>query len=133
MHLLYLLMNIPKCTRCHAVKVKRNGNTRHGQQRYKCTVCNFQFSANPTNKLISAGELICINKLLLERLSLRGICRVMDVSMTWLLAHIEQVYTTLPSHLHVLSQNIDFQSPLDEQLDLMIYQLLEKKGGIPND
>ena len=126
-------MNIPKCTRCDAIKVKHNGYTRHGQQRYKCNICSFQFSAHATNKQITSAEIICINKLLLERLSLRGICRVMDVSMTWLLAHIEQVYAALPSHLHILSQNMDFQSPLDEQFDLMIYHLLEKKGAMPND
>ena len=42
-----------------------------------------------------------IKKLLLERLSLRGICRVLDISLAWLLDFIAKVYDQLPDDLYV--------------------------------
>lgn len=106
------------------------GTTRHGQQRYKCKGCGYQFSALNNQKIITAAELSIINKLLLERLSLSGICRIMDVSMPWLLQHIEQVYNDIPEHLYVLTVDANFASNFDEQLDSMICKYLEKKSNI---
>jgi insertion element IS1 protein InsB len=40
-----------------------------------------------------------IKRLLLERLSLLGICRVMDISLRWLLNFIAELYDTLPDDL----------------------------------
>ena len=40
-----------------------------------------------------------VKSLLLERLSLRGICRVLKVSLTWLISFIEQLYLTTPADL----------------------------------
>src|SRR5262245_50569411 len=46
-----------------------------------------------------------IKVLLLERLSLRGICRVTGVSLTWLLHFITELYCALPDDPNVtLSQ-----------------------------
>jgi insertion element IS1 protein InsB len=42
-----------------------------------------------------------IKVLLLERLSLRGICRVTGVSLTWLLDFIAEVYAESPDDLNV--------------------------------
>lgn len=42
-----------------------------------------------------------IKRLLLERLSLLGICRVMGVSLRWLLTFIAELYDTLPDDLNV--------------------------------
>jgi hypothetical protein len=41
-----------------------------------------------------------IQKLLAERISLRGICRVVDISLTWLLEFIKQLYRQLPDDLN---------------------------------
>lgn len=131
-YLLYLIMNTPSCPRCYDTKIKRNGYTRHKKQRYKCAGCGLQFIDHPTHKVIAATDIDRINKLLLERLSLRGICRVMDVSMPWLLAHIKQLYANVPPHLYILSQDLDFQPYADEQFDKLIYALLEKKVLIQN-
>ena len=46
-----------------------------------------------------------IKKALLERNSLRGICRIFDVSLTWLLAFVAELYAVLPADL-----GIDLQS-----------------------
>jgi insertion element IS1 protein InsB len=50
---------------------------------------------------IGATEREMIQRLLLERLSLAGICRVMNVSLRWLLTFIEQLYQALPPDLNV--------------------------------
>jgi IS1 family transposase len=43
-----------------------------------------------------------IKSLLLERISLRGICRVLKVSLAWLINFIEQVYLTTPADLQLV-------------------------------
>jgi len=41
-----------------------------------------------------------VDKLLLERISLRGICRVLGVSLAWLLVYIKVKYSDLPEDLN---------------------------------
>lgn len=120
------MLDLP-CPKCFSDKITEYGKTRHGKQRYKCKNCEYQFSANPRNKIISVTDLERIDKLLLERLSLRGICRVMNVSLSWLLQYIESLYAQLPDHMHIITHDIDKETYIDEQLDAMIYDLLEKK------
>jgi insertion element IS1 protein InsB len=42
-----------------------------------------------------------IERLLLERISLRGICRAVGVGLKWLLGFLVQCFEALPEHLHV--------------------------------
>jgi IS1 family transposase len=42
-----------------------------------------------------------IERLLMERISLRGICRAVGVTLKWLLGFLVQCFATLPDHLHV--------------------------------
>ena len=71
-------MVIPEaCPQCGATQFKKNGHTRHGKQNYQCKECERQFSAGANNRLISPER---IENLLRERISLRGICRAVDVS-----------------------------------------------------
>jgi insertion element IS1 protein InsB len=42
-----------------------------------------------------------IARLLLERISLRGICRVVEVQLKWLLGFLVRCVEALPDHLHV--------------------------------
>ena len=42
-----------------------------------------------------------LKDLLLERLSLRGICRVLKVSLTWLLAFLKEIWSDLPDDLNM--------------------------------
>lgn len=120
-------MNTTQCPKCGSNWVKKNGNTRHNQQRYLCKICTYQYSEHPTNKQISARELTIINNLLLERISLRGICRSVDVSMTWLLEHIEGLYAQLPDDLHVLPKQFFEAIPTEEPLDRLIVAFMQKK------
>jgi IS1 family transposase len=42
-----------------------------------------------------------VERLLLERISLRGICRAVGVGLKWLLGFLVQCFEALPEHLHV--------------------------------
>jgi hypothetical protein len=59
-------------------------------------ICGCQFVENPEQKLISAEKREQIRKLLLERIPLRGICRVMEVRLRWLLGFMASEYEQLP-------------------------------------
>jgi len=87
------------CPRCGLSHIKRNGHTHYGEQNYLCKKCNRQFVEN--SQRVSEEEKALIQRLLLERLSLRGICRGAEVSLTWLLGFIAEVSAALPDDLNV--------------------------------
>jgi insertion element IS1 protein InsB len=95
-------MVIPEsCPACGSTRYKKNGHTRHGKQNHFCKNCERQFSAGADTLLISAERRADIANLLRERLSLRGICRAVGVSLTWLLHFMMECFASCPDHLHV--------------------------------
>jgi insertion element IS1 protein InsB len=76
-----------------------NGHTHYGQQNYRCLECGRQFVANSQH--IDDDQKELIKRLLLERLPLRGICRVCGVSLPWLCGFIAELYDRLPDDLGV--------------------------------
>jgi insertion element IS1 protein InsB len=92
-------MTIPLCPDCGSTHVKRNGHTHYGEQNYRCKSCGRQFVEESQH--IQEAERDIIRRLLLERLSLSGICRVMGVSLRWLLRYIAGIYKDLPDDLGV--------------------------------
>ena len=89
------------CPDCGSVKIKKNGHIHNGKQNYRCKECRRSFVANPENILISQEKRELIKKLLLERVSLRGICRSVGVSLRWLLGFIVEVYKESPDSLNI--------------------------------
>ena len=51
--------------------------------------------------LVSDERRTLIVHLLCERISLRGICRAVGVSLTWLLHFMVERFAACPEHLHV--------------------------------
>ena len=95
-------MVIPEsCPVCGSTRYKKNGHTRHGKQNHQGKNCERQFSAGAANRLIAAERRAEIANLLRERLSLRGICRAVGVSLTWLLHFMVECFASCPAHLHV--------------------------------
>jgi transposase-like protein len=93
-------MVIPaSCPECGSTRYKKNGRTRHGKQTHLCKTCARQFSAEANPQLISQERRAVIEHLLRERLSLRGICRAVGVSLTWLLHFMVEVLCGLPRSL----------------------------------
>ena len=89
-----------RCPRCQLSHIKRNGHTYYGKQNYQCLRCARQFVIK--NETVSPEKQEIIKSLLLERISLRGICRVLKVSLTWLLNFIEQLYLKTPEDLQFI-------------------------------
>jgi insertion element IS1 protein InsB len=89
------------CPACGSNRYKKNGHTRHGKQNHQCKTCGRQFTANPLDRRIVSEQRLRIEQLLRERISLRGICRAVGVSLTWLLHFMVECFTTCPDDLHV--------------------------------
>lgn len=86
------------CPACLSDKIKKNGLTHYGKQNYRCKACGRQFVAGSTHR-ISAEKRTYIEAALTERLSLRGICRVFGVSLTWLQAFAHLLWKQVPCNL----------------------------------
>ena len=88
------------CPSCNSTSTKKNGHIHNGKQNHCCKECGRQFVLNREQILISSAKRERIRKLLLERVPLRGICRVEGVSLRWLLSFITVLYDQLPDDLN---------------------------------
>jgi insertion element IS1 protein InsB len=61
--------------------------------------------ADATDRSISHEQRTLIEHLLCERISLRGICRAVGVSLTWLLHFMVECFAACPDDLHVWLPN----------------------------
>lgn len=93
------------CPECGSKNFKKNGHTHNGKQNHQCKDCKREFVLNPEKKTISEEKKELIKKLLLEKIALRGICRVVDVSLQWLSGFIITIYDALPDDLNVETIN----------------------------
>ncbi len=89
------------CPACGSSRYKKNGHTRHGKQNHQCKACERQFSATADDRLVADERRTRVEHLLRERISLRGICRAVGVSLTWLLHFMVECFTACPEDLHV--------------------------------
>ena len=103
------------CPNCNSTDTKKNGHIHNGKQNHYCKECGQQFVQNPEQILISDHKRERIRKLLMERIPLRGVCRVEGVSLRWLLSFIVDLYEQLPDDL-----NFQLKGEVD---GLLIYTL----------
>ena len=89
------------CPRCEAPTYKKNGHIHNSKQNYQCQDSGRQFGEYFEQYLISDDTRVLIERLLLERISLRGICRAVGVGLKWLLSFLVRCFEALPDHLHV--------------------------------
>jgi transposase-like protein len=89
------------CPRCKSPKYKKNGHIHNGKQNHHCHDCGRQFVQCFEQYLIAEDKRTLIESLLVERISLRGICRAVGVTLKWLLGFLVQCVEALPDHLHV--------------------------------
>lgn len=87
------------CPHCQSVKIVKNGKSWYGKQNYKCHGCKRQAVERKPSLELTAEELL--KRLLLERLWLRAIARVLQVSMGWLLPPIQQLWRQVPAELPI--------------------------------
>jgi transposase-like protein len=91
------------CPRCKSSKYKKNEHIHNGKHNHYCHDCSRQFVQCFAQYLISEDKQALIERLLLERISLRSIGRAVGVSLKWLLGFLVQCVEALPEHLHVQS------------------------------
>ena len=89
------------CPACGSHRDKKNGHTRHGKQNHQCKACERQFSATADDCLLTEERRTRVEHLLRERISLRGICRAVGVSLTWLLHCLVECFAACPEDRHV--------------------------------
>ena len=106
-----------KCSHCQTENTKKNGHTHYGKQNYYCLSCNRQFVEGGQDWFVNQSDKVLIDKLLLERISLSGICRVCDVSEQWLLGYIKELYGNLPDDLNAAAVLPDIASYLSDRMD----------------
>jgi len=103
------------CPRCGSPKYKRNGHIHNGKQNHQCQDCGRQVVKCFEQYLISDDTRALVERLLVERISLRGICRAVGVRLKWLLGCIITCFEDLPDHLYV--------QPVVGNQDVMIHRL----------
>lgn len=92
------------CPRCDSPNYKRNGHTHNQKQNHRCNCCGRQFVLDPQWSSISDKQKTYIKRMLLERVSLRGICRILKISIQWLLQFMFYFYEQLPDDLNLNMQ-----------------------------
>src|SRR5918992_5172998 len=103
------------CPRCQSPKYKKNGHIPNGKQNHQCHDCGRQFVECFEQHLVSDDIRALIERLLVERISLRGICRAVGVGLKWLVGFLVECFEALPDHLHV--------QPVTCKQNVMIQQL----------
>jgi transposase-like protein len=83
---------IPACPRCRCAHVVRNGKTKAGSANFRCRGCDRCFVADPKRNPITEERKDLVDRLLLERLSLRAISRATGISRSWLQGHVNELY-----------------------------------------
>ena len=89
-----------KCPSCQSTLVKKNGHIHNGKQNYRCVTCGRQFVLEPTQRIVDEKTKNQVRRALLERVSLHGVCRICEVSMSWLLEFIDDIVEELPQDLN---------------------------------
>ncbi len=93
-------MKLYNCVKCGSNRIKKYGHIHNGKQRHCCKCCGFQFVEDNQKRVINDLEKALVERLLLERISLRGICRCMHISLTWLLNFMVNLYHQCPEDLN---------------------------------
>ncbi|MFD2574690.1 IS1 family transposase [Spirosoma soli] len=87
------------CPGCGSSNIIKNGRTYYGKPRGKCKHCQRQFVFMRCYQPLSAEQKRRIELLLAERVSLEGICRVMEVKAHQLYAYMDELYAEVPQDL----------------------------------
>jgi hypothetical protein len=86
------------CPACGSPQLKNNGHMHRGTQHHQGKACGRQCVASAAGCIIPDERRTLIGHLLRERISLRGICRAVGVSLTWLLRCMVERFAACPEH-----------------------------------
>jgi insertion element IS1 protein InsB len=89
------------CPECGSQLFKKNGHIHTGKQNHQCKECGRQVVVDATDRVIDEEQRKVVERLLCEKISLHGICRVIGVSIRWLMDFMVARFAAVPEHLHV--------------------------------
>jgi insertion element IS1 protein InsB len=89
------------CPECGSQQFKKNGHIHTGKQNHQCKDCGRQFVVDATQRVIDEEQRALVERVLCEKISLRGICRALRVSIRWLMDFMVACFAAVPEHLHV--------------------------------
>jgi insertion element IS1 protein InsB len=89
------------CPACASPQFKKNGHIHTGTQNHRGKACGRPFVMHAENRLLDEGQCALVARLLLEKISLHGICRAVGVSIRWLMDFMGACCDTAPDHLYV--------------------------------
>lgn len=116
------------CPSCQSENIKLNGHIHNGKQNHLCKNCGRQFVLNPDNKVITAGDKAIIDRLLLEKISLAGIARTIEVSQVWLQGYLSDLYASQPDDLYAdLPDQASMHTHLEDKFDEYVYHIAPLK------
>ena len=95
-------MNVREvCPACASQQLKKNGHIHNGKQHHRCKDCGRQCVLQPENRVIAQDHRTLVERLLLDKISLHGICRAVGVSIRWLMDFSVACFEAAPAHLHI--------------------------------
>ncbi len=69
------------CPACGSNQCKKNGHIHTGKQNHQCKTCGRQFVLDAENRVIAEDQRTLVERLLLEKIFLHGICRADHTSL----------------------------------------------------
>ena len=124
--------NKARCPYCLGTNLRAKGwKKKKGlkkNRRYKCKDCKKHIMLEGSLWFVSKTQINLIDKLLLERIALRAICRVVEISLTWLLCYVKKLYSKQPDDLNYCMPKraeVELQV-IDSELDEM-WSFVQKK------
>jgi transposase-like protein len=90
------------CPNCHSNHFIKNGIRKNKKQNHVCLDCGRQFVENPSEHYSIPMEIKeLIDRLLLEKISLAGIARAVQISESWLQSYVNEKYDSIPHKLNI--------------------------------
>jgi insertion element IS1 protein InsB len=121
------------CPACGSQPFKTNGPIHHGKHNHHCKACGRQCVLLATQRLVPTEDRALVERLLCEKISLHGICRLVGVSIRWLMDFVSARLTAVPDHLSVqpaTSPHAVIIQRLDVEADEMC-SFVEKQANKP--
>jgi insertion element IS1 protein InsB len=87
------------CPRCKAPKYKKHGHMHKGKQHHHGHECGRQFVQGFAHHLLSENTRALSERVLVERISWRGMGRAVGVGLKWFLGLLVHGVEALPEHL----------------------------------
>lgn len=91
------------CPQGGSRQYKRNGPIQTGKQNHRGKACGRAFVLRPQTRMLTDEQRALVERLLLERSSLRGICRAVGVGCRGLLQFLGECFQAAPTPLNVQS------------------------------